>query len=33
MRVLETKELSKSYSGRKVVDNVSVTVSQGEVVG
>ena len=33
MRVLETKELSKSYRGRKVVDNVSVTVSQGEVVG
>ena len=33
MRVLETKEISKSYRGRKVVDNVSVTVSQGEVVG
>jgi len=33
MRVLETKELSKSYRGRKVVDNVSVTVEQGEVVG
>ena len=33
IRVLETKELSKSYGGRKVVDNVSVTVSQGEVVG
>lgn len=33
MRILETKELSKSYRGRKVVDNVSVTVSQGEVVG
>lgn len=32
-RVLETKELSKSYRGRKVVDNVSVTVAQGEVVG
>jgi lipopolysaccharide export system ATP-binding protein len=33
MRVLETKELSKSYRGRKVVDNVSVTVKQGEVAG
>jgi len=33
MRVLETKEISKSYRGRKVVDNVSVNVSQGEVVG
>lgn len=32
-RVLETKEISKSYRGRKVVDNVSVNVSQGEVVG
>ena len=26
-------EISKSYSGRKVVDNVSVRVEQGEVVG
>lgn len=33
MRVLETKEISKSYRGRKVVDNVSVNVAQGEVVG
>ena len=33
MRVLETKEISKSYRGRKVVDNVSVNVRQGEVVG
>ncbi|MBM3784221.1 MAG: LPS export ABC transporter ATP-binding protein [Acidobacteria bacterium] len=33
MRVLETKEISKSYRGRKVVDNVSVHVRQGEVVG
>lgn len=33
MRVLETKEISKSYRGRKVVDNVSVNVTQGEVVG
>jgi lipopolysaccharide export system ATP-binding protein len=33
MRILETKEISKSYRGRKVVDNVSVSVKQGEVVG
>ena len=33
MPVLETIELSKSYRGRKVVDNVSVHVSDGEVVG
>ena len=33
MRKLETRELSKSYSGRKVVDDVSVEVEQGEVVG
>jgi len=33
MRKLETRELSKSYSGRKVVDDVSVDVEQGEVVG
>jgi lipopolysaccharide export system ATP-binding protein len=33
MRKLETRELSKSYSGRKVVDDVSVDVQQGEVVG
>lgn len=33
MRVLETREVSKSYRGRKVVDNVSVSVNQGEVVG
>ena len=26
-------EISKSYSGRRVVDNVSVRVEQGEVVG
>src|SRR5271163_3873345 len=33
MRVLQTQEISKSYSGRRVVDNVSVRVEQGEVVG
>ncbi|MFN9754518.1 MAG: LPS export ABC transporter ATP-binding protein, partial [bacterium] len=33
MRLLETREISKSYRGRKVVDNVSVSVQQGEVVG
>ncbi|MCU1261054.1 MAG: transporter related [Bryobacterales bacterium] len=31
--ILETGDISKSYRGRKVVDNVSVHVSQGEVVG
>lgn len=30
---LQTVEINKSYSGRKVVDNVSLRVSQGEVVG
>ena len=33
MRTLQTKEISKSYRGRKVVDNVSLWVKQGEVVG
>lgn len=33
MRVLRTNEITKSYRGRKVVDNVSVMVKQGEVVG
>ena len=33
MRKLETREISKSYAGRKVVDDVSVFVEQGEVVG
>lgn len=32
-RILQTVGISKSYSGRKVVDNVSVRVEQGEVVG
>jgi lipopolysaccharide export system ATP-binding protein len=30
---LETTEISKTYRGRKVVDNVSLWVEQGEVVG
>ncbi|HEY3455099.1 MAG TPA: LPS export ABC transporter ATP-binding protein [Bryobacteraceae bacterium] len=33
MRTLQTVEISKSYNGRRVVDNVSVRVEQGEVVG
>src|SRR5579864_9335542 len=33
MSILETLNICKSYSGRKVVDNVSAHVSQGEVVG
>jgi lipopolysaccharide export system ATP-binding protein len=33
MRILETRELSKSYRGRTVVNGVSVSVEQGEVVG
>jgi lipopolysaccharide export system ATP-binding protein len=33
IRTLQTVEISKSYSGRRVVDNVSLRVEQGEVVG
>jgi len=33
MRTLQTDDISKSYRGRKVVDNVSLWVKQGEVVG
>jgi lipopolysaccharide export system ATP-binding protein len=33
MRRLETLDISKTYSGRKVVSQVSVSVEQGEVVG
>ncbi len=33
LSTLQTVEISKSYSGRRVVDNVSVRVEQGEVVG
>jgi len=31
--ILETHEISKSYGGRRVVDDVTVQVQQGEVVG
>src|SRR5450755_913943 len=33
MNKLETKEISKTYRGRRVVDDVSVFVQQGEEVG
>ena len=33
MPTLETRELSKTYRGRRVVDDVSITVQQGQVVG
>jgi lipopolysaccharide export system ATP-binding protein len=33
MRKLETREISKSYRGVKVVDGVSILVHEGEVVG
>jgi len=33
MHTLETCEISKTYRGRKVVDDVSVSLGQGEVVG
>jgi lipopolysaccharide export system ATP-binding protein len=33
VHTLQTTDLTKSYRGRKVVDNVSVWVKQGEVVG
>ncbi|MDQ6706365.1 MAG: LPS export ABC transporter ATP-binding protein [Acidobacteriota bacterium] len=33
MQILETREISKSYRGRRVVDDVSLSVQQGEVVG
>ena len=32
-RILRTEEVSKSYRKRRVVDNVSLSVSTGEVVG
>src|SRR3954464_3428738 len=33
MQILQTCELSKTYRGRKVVDDVSISVSEGQVVG
>ena len=33
MQTLETIEISKSYGGRRVVDDVSVHVGRGEIVG
>src|ERR1700743_2607836 len=33
MQTLETVEISKSYRGRRVVDDVSLRVSRGEIVG
>ena len=33
MQILETVEISKSYRGRRVVDDVSVKVERGEIVG
>lgn len=33
MRVLRTAEISKTYRGRRVVDDVSISVEQGQVVG
>lgn len=33
MRVLKTCEISKTYRSRRVVDDVSMSVEQGEVVG
>lgn len=33
MQTLETVEISKSYHGRRVVNDVSVHVSRGEIVG
>lgn len=33
IQTLETVEISKSYRGRRVVDDVSVHVSRGEIVG
>jgi len=32
-RVIEAKDLVKSYGGRRVVDGVSISVKQGEIVG
>ena len=32
-QILSTVELTKSYKGRKVVDNITLNITQGEVVG
>ncbi|HEV2245733.1 MAG TPA: LPS export ABC transporter ATP-binding protein [Terriglobia bacterium] len=33
MHTLSTVDLTKAYKGRNVVDNISLTIAQGEVVG
>ena len=33
MQILSTVDLTKSYKGRKVVDNINLRIGQGEVVG
>lgn len=33
MRTLQTREISKAYRGRRVVDDLSISVEEGEVVG
>ncbi len=33
MYLLETKQLRKTYKGRTVVDNVSINIQRGEIVG
>ncbi len=33
MHLLETKDLVKSYNGRRVVDKANITVQKGEIVG
>jgi lipopolysaccharide export system ATP-binding protein len=33
MQILSTLDLTKSYKGRKVVDDINLRISQGEVVG
>ncbi len=33
MHLLETKEITKQYGGRKIVDGVSISIKRGEIVG
>ncbi len=33
MRLLETKDLTKSYDGREVVKGVDIVIKRGEIVG